>query len=109
MLKIKALREGLSRGPRMKTSFLLLCNSLHNIENIYSKETLEDFVSNTNYKIIMAEDSQKLSRQLNKLAIFGTKSVQIPADKKGLLSGGKGGFCRCGLLSPAGKRFTGAA
>ena len=92
MLKIKALREGLSRGPRMKTSFLLLCNSLHNIENIYSKETLEDFVSNTNYKIIMAEDSQKLSRQLNKLAIFGTKSVQIPADKKGLLSGGKGGF-----------------
>lgn len=53
---------------------------------------MEDFVSNTNYKIIMAEDSQKLSRQLNKLAIFGTKSVQIPADKKGLLSGGKGGF-----------------
>ena len=40
----------------------------------------------------LAEDSQKLSRQLNKLAIFGTKSVQIPADKKGLLSGGKGGF-----------------
>jgi hypothetical protein len=30
----------------------------------------------------MAENNQKLSKQLNKLAVFGTKSVQIPVHQQ---------------------------
>ncbi len=82
MLKIRGLAESVAKGPQMKMSFLMLCNSLHNMENTYSKTALEDLVVNTSYKIIMAEDTVKLSRQLNKLAVFASRSVQIPADKK---------------------------
>ncbi len=80
MLKIRDLVECVAKGPNMKMSFLMLCNSLHNVESTYSKEALEDLVVNTNYKIVMAEDTIKLSRQLNKLAVFASKSVQIPVD-----------------------------
>lgn len=79
MLKINSLSEAVARGPSHKMSSLLLCNSLHNVENVYSHELLEKIVCNTNYKIVMGDDNQKLSRQLSKLALFGTKSVQIPA------------------------------
>lgn len=78
MLRVRTLKEAVARGPRMKISFLLLCNSLHNIEKLYGHDTLEELVTNTNYKIIIADDNKILNRQLNKLAIYGTRSVQIP-------------------------------
>lgn len=81
MLKIKGLTEAVQRCSIRKTYFVLLCNSLHNIENIYSREILETLVASTNYKIIMAEDNIKLSRQLRKLAVFATRSVQIPVQE----------------------------
>ena len=80
MLEVKTLGEAVSKGPRHKLSVLMLCNSLHNLEMIYGKEALEDLVANTNYKIVMGEDNRRLSRQLDKLAAFATRSVQIPAD-----------------------------
>ena len=80
LLKIRDLVECVAKGPKIKMSFLMLCNSLHNVESTYSKEALEDLVVNTNYKIVMAEDTVKLSRQLNKLAVFASRSVQIPLD-----------------------------
>lgn len=82
MLKVRTLAEAVAKGPLMRTSFLLLCNSLNSVENTYTKETLEEIVSNSNYKIVLAEDNQKMSRQLKKLAIFATKSVQISLDDR---------------------------
>ncbi len=85
MLKIRTLKEAVARGPRKNISFLLLCNSLHRVEKLYGCEALENLVANTNYKIIMAENNKIMSQQLNKLAVYATKSVQIP-------SGGRKGY-----------------
>ena len=81
-LKLKNLTELLMSGKAKKMSALLLCNSFSLVENTYSKEELECLVMNTNYKIIKAPNNQKLSRQLDKLATFATKSVQIPRDER---------------------------
>ncbi len=82
MMKVQTLREAVARGRRRSVSFLLLCNSLSRLEQLYGKECVEELIVNTNYKIIMAEDNKMMSNQLNKLAEYGTKSVQIPVDKK---------------------------
>ena len=82
MVKVRSLSESVARGPDKGVSFLLLCNSLNNLELTYGREILENLVSNTEYKIIMADSSSKMSRQLNKMAIFASKSVQIPKDKR---------------------------
>ena len=82
MLKVTTLPAAVAKGAAMRTSFLLLCNSLNSVENMYTKETLEELVCNSNYKIIMADDNKKMSRQLKKLAIFATRSVQISLDKR---------------------------
>ena len=86
MLKIRGLAETVAKGPMEKVSFLLLCNSLNAMERTYGRETLENMVANTSYKIIMADNSSKMSRQLDKLAIFASRSVQIPLDKRRILS-----------------------
>ncbi len=86
MLKIRGLAEVIAKGPMMKVSFLLLCNSLNAMERTYGRETLENMVANTSYKIVMADNSSKMSRQLDKLAIFASKSVQIPLDKRRIFS-----------------------
>ncbi|MBE6444576.1 MAG: hypothetical protein E7019_00755 [Alphaproteobacteria bacterium] len=78
MLKVRNLAESVAKGPMFDISFLLLCNSLNNLENTYGKEVLENIVANTSYKIVMADTNAKMSKQLNKLALFATKSVQIP-------------------------------
>ena len=82
MLKIRGLAEVIAKGPSVKVSFLFLCNSLNAMERTYGRDTLESMVANTSYKIIMADNSSKMSRQLDKLAIFASKSVQIPLDKR---------------------------
>ncbi len=76
-LRLKYLTSLLTEGKTKKMSALLLCNSLSLVENTYSREELETIVMNTAYKIIKAPDNQKLSRQLDKLATFASKSVQI--------------------------------
>ena len=80
-LKLKNLTTLLEKGKSKKVSALLLCNSMNLVENTYSKKELECVVMNTAYKIVKAPDNQKLSRQLDKLATFATKSVQIPKAK----------------------------
>ena len=81
-LKLRNLTALLEKGKSKKISALLLCNSMNLVEKTYSKEELESVVVNTSYKIVKAQDNQKLSRQLDKLATFATKSVQIPKAKK---------------------------
>ena len=80
-LKLKNLTALLEKGKSKKISALLLCNSMNLVENTYSKKELESVVVNTTYKIVKAPDNQKLSRQLDKLAAFATRSVQIPKVK----------------------------
>ena len=80
-LRLKNLIKMLETGQSKKISALLLCNSLSLVENTYSKKDLETIVINTEYKIIKAPDIQKLGAQLDKLATFATKSVQIPKMK----------------------------
>ncbi|MBR1948541.1 MAG: type IV secretory system conjugative DNA transfer family protein [Alphaproteobacteria bacterium] len=80
-LKLKNLTTLLEKGKSKKMSALLLCNSMNLVENTYSKKELESVVVNTAYKIVKAPDNIKLSRQLDKLATFATKSVQIPKAK----------------------------
>lgn len=82
MLRLNELAKCVAGGPSRNTSVLLLCNSLSLMERNYGREILEGLVANTNYKIIMAENSAKMSRLLDKLAIFATSSVQIPAGGK---------------------------
>lgn len=91
-LRLKNLTGMLTLGRLKKMSALLLCNSLSLVENVYSKEELECIVMNTAYKIVKAPNSQGLSHQLNKLAAFATKSVQIPKTKGRVRSGIKGKY-----------------
>ena len=82
MSEIKNMSDCVAKGPSKGASILLLCNSFNNMENTYGKEILEELVANTSYKIIMAENNVKLSKQLDKLAIFASKSVQLPKDNR---------------------------
>ena len=86
-LRLNNLVAMIESGKSKKMSALLLCNSLSLVENTYSREELERIVVNTPYKIIKAPDNQQLSRQLDKLATFATKSVQIPRTKKHKIKG----------------------
>ena len=91
-LKLKQLTTLLTKGRLKKMSALLLCNSLSLVENVYSKEELECIVMNTAYKVIKAPNNQRLSHQLNKLAAFATKSVQIPKNERRRRFGGRGKY-----------------
>ena len=82
LLKVRGLDESLVKGAKFGTSFLLLCNNLSIMENTYGHETLEKLVAGAGCKIIMADDSVQMSRQLNKLALFATKVVQIPRGER---------------------------
>lgn len=77
--KFSFLTEGLTHGLEKKMSFLILTDGLRNIQNNYGVDGLEDIISNASYKLMFAENNQRLSDNFNKLAIYGTKSVQIPA------------------------------
>lgn len=81
-LRLKNLHDLLVNGKSKKMSALLLCNSLSLVEKTYSKEELEFIIMNTSCKIVKAPNNKKLSRQLDKLAVFATKSVQIPQIRK---------------------------
>ncbi len=81
-LRLKHLTGLLTEGKAKKMAALLLCNSLSLVADTYSKEELECVVMNTSYKIIKAPNNQRLSHQLDKLATFATKSVQIPKGKQ---------------------------
>ncbi len=92
MPKLKFLQDGLNRGAHHNMSFLMMSDDLTNLERIYGKSGLEEMVSVLPYKLLLADSNRLLSQQLNKLAVYGTASVQIPAEKKGAWFKAKGGF-----------------
>lgn len=90
--KFSSLTEGLTHGLDKKMSFLILTDGLKNIQNNYGVEGLEEIISNTSYKLMFAENNQRLSENFDKLAVYGTKSVQIPAIDTGAFYKVKTGF-----------------
>lgn len=90
--KFLFLSEALTHGLDEKMSFLILTDGLKNIQNNYGVEGLEEIISNTSYKLMFAENNQRLSENFNKLAVYGTKSVQIPAIDTGAFHKVKTGF-----------------
>lgn len=76
-----SLIKGLVHGEQANMSFLLLSDNLQRLQEKYDTDGLESIVSNTACKLVMADDSAKIGRQFENLAAFGTKSVQIPAEK----------------------------
>ena len=77
--KFDLLCEGLKYGPTSKMAFMLLTDNLKNVHDNYEREGLEDIITNTSYKLMFAENNRSLSEHFNRLADYGTKSVQIPA------------------------------
>lgn len=77
-LRLRNMVKLLESGRQQQMSVLLLCNSLSLVERRYSRAEVECMVINTNYKIIKATDNQKVGFELDKLASFATRSVQLP-------------------------------
>ena len=80
-MRLRNLINVLEKGEAKKISSLLLCNSLSLVANTYSREELESIIMNTDYKVIKASDNRRLSQQMDKLASFATRSVEIPRTK----------------------------
>ncbi|MBQ8677010.1 MAG: type IV secretory system conjugative DNA transfer family protein [Alphaproteobacteria bacterium] len=83
-MRLKNLTRAIEAPTAQKISALLLCNSLSLVANTYSREELEVMIMHTDYKIIKAIDGRHLSQQMDKLASFSTRSVEIPLMKKKL-------------------------
>ncbi len=81
--RVYSLQKGLVTGRQNNLSMLMLANRLVDLEAIYGREGVENIVCNVNYKLLLADDDKILSQKLENLAIYGTKSVQIPAVKVG--------------------------
>lgn len=73
------LTAGITQGPEARMSFMMLTDGLRMIQNKYGIEELEDIIGNSSIKLMMAENRQRMSEHFNKLAVYGTRSVQIPA------------------------------
>lgn len=77
--KLSMLTDGLTKAKTKNMSFMMLTDGLHMVEKRYGLEELEDIISNSSIKLMMADNAKRMSEHFNKLAVFGTKSVQIPA------------------------------
>ena len=84
--KLSMLTEGLTKAKSKNLSFMMLTDGLHMVEKRYGLEELEDIISNSSIKLMMADNAKRMSEHFNKLALFGTKSVQIPAIGGGAFS-----------------------
>ena len=76
--KYSALEEGVNGGLASKMSFLLIANDLKSVQKVYGLERLENIISAATFKLMTAANNKNLSRELDELAVFATKSVQIP-------------------------------
>lgn len=81
--RYESLVEGLIHGLHSRMSFLLLGDYVKMMYEKYGTETLEEIVSNATYKLMMADNAKTLAWKFENLAVYGTKSVQIPASDAG--------------------------
>lgn len=87
-----SLIEGLIHGPHSKMSFLLLSDYVKMLQEKYGTEALEEIVSNASYKLILADNWKTVTKKFENLAVYGTKSVQIPAGDIGSFLRSKSGL-----------------
>lgn len=81
--RYESLVEGLIHGSHSRMSFLLLADYVKMLNEKYGSETLEEIVSNATYKLMMADSAKTVAWKFENLAVYGTKSVQIPASDAG--------------------------
>ena len=84
--RLSMLTKGLAKAKTENLSFMMLTDGLHMVEKRYGLEELEDIISNSAIKLMMADNAKRMSEHFNKLAVYGTKSVQIPAVGGGAFS-----------------------
>lgn len=90
--RFDSLLKGVMQGYKTNLSFLLLTDQLKGLNEIYGKSGVEDIVSGCTYKLVFADNNIDLSRQFREMAVYGTKSVQIPAVSTGAFAKVKQGI-----------------
>lgn len=90
--KFQSLQKGLLQGAKTNVGFLLLTDGLKKLHENYGRDGLEDIVSCCTYKLIFADNNIDLSKQFLEMAMFGTKSVQIPSVNTGTFAKVKQGI-----------------
>ena len=89
--KFEALENALSFGFESNISFLLLTKGLKSVSELYGKAWVENMLACCSYKLLFAEDNVALSKQFRAMAVFGAKTLQIPAFKTRAFSKVKSG------------------
>lgn len=92
MPRFSSLRRGVAQGKSANMAFLLLTDSLKKLGNAYSKEELEEITASATCKLIFANNNIELSKQFRELAVYGAKSVQLPAEAADRLQKVKNGL-----------------
>lgn len=84
--KFSRLSDALMKGEEADMPLLLLTDGLQSLQRKYGVAELEEIIAGTSYKLMMADTPEHLSGHFGKLAVYGTKSVQIPAGSAGVFS-----------------------
>ena len=74
MPKFHTLEKALQQAPHTNTGFMLLTNSLKNLNEVYGKSSIENIIKTTPYKLVFAPNNLELSKQFRELAVYGAKS-----------------------------------
>ena len=81
-----SLERGLKYGAEKNISFLLLTNNIKDVSEAYGKSGVEVLQAACDHKLLFAKNNVELSQQFRELAVFGSKSVQIPLVKTSAFS-----------------------
>lgn len=104
--RYEALIEGMGHSSQSRLSFLLLSDYVKMMEEKYTKEGMEEIVSNAAYKLMLADSYKTLAWKFENLALFGTKSVQIPATGTGNFLKNKSGLTDAGYYKIIAKNLN---
>lgn len=74
MPQFHTLEKSLQQASNTNTGFMLLTNSLKNLNEIYGKNGVENIIKSTPYKLVFAPNNIELSKQFRELAVYGAKS-----------------------------------
>ncbi|MDD4555911.1 MAG: type IV secretory system conjugative DNA transfer family protein [Alphaproteobacteria bacterium] len=73
--KFKLLNESMGFAEEKNMSFMLLTRDLETVEQIYDKDTLEDIVLKTEYKLFSSNQNEDLSEKLKVVGSYVAKAV----------------------------------
>lgn len=104
--RYESLIEGVAHSSRSRMSFLLLSDYVKMMEEKYNKEGMEEIVGNAAYKLMLADSYKTLAWKFDNLALFGTKSVQVPAPGTGGFLQNKSGLSDAGYYKMIAKNLN---